>query len=384
VSGLYGAEVSWEVGSTALASALGTAGPPIVVEISGNSIDELRDGADVVRARLAERPELWNVRSSFENAPPELRIALRRAVADGLGVDLDTLGAVLETSLDGLRATTVIMGDEEREVVLMLPAADPEALLSLPVRTTGGQRVAVGDVATLEEVPGAREIFRRDQRRIAQVTARIASQVEAPAAREAALAALAAADLPPGLTAELAGEELERVRTTSELQWAAVLALLLVFMVLAGTFESLLHPLTVLTAIPVALIGVAIVLVPIGQPIGVIAMIGLVVLAGVAVNDAILLADAAQRFIAEGIERRRALAKAARLRLRPIIMTTATTVLALVPLAIGSGEAAQLRAPMALTVIGGLLTATVGSLTVTPCLYLVLDRMRSRRRRVAA
>jgi HAE1 family hydrophobic/amphiphilic exporter-1 len=242
----------------------------------------------------------------------------------------------------------------------------------------------VGDVATLEEVPGAREIFRRDQRRIAQVTARIASQVEAPAAREAALAALAAADLPPGLTAELAGEELERVRTTSELQWAAVLALLLVFMVLAGTFESLLHPLTVLTAIPVALIGVAIVLVPIGQPIGVIAMIGLVVLAGVAVNDAILLADAAQRFIAEGIERRRALAKAARLRLRPIIMTTATTVLALVPIAIGSGEAAQLRAPMALTVIGGLLTATVGSLTVTPCLYLVLDRMRSRRRRVAA
>jgi HAE1 family hydrophobic/amphiphilic exporter-1 len=155
-------------------------------------------------------------------------------------------------------------------------------------------------------------------------------------------------------------------------------------MVLAGTFESLLHPLTVLTAIPVALIGVAMILVPIGQPIGVIAMIGFVVLAGVAVNDAILLADAAQRFIAEGVERRRALAKAARLRLRPIIMTTATTVLSLVPLAIGAGEAAQLRAPMALTVIGGLLTATVGSLTVTPCLYLVLDRMRLRRRPATA
>jgi HAE1 family hydrophobic/amphiphilic exporter-1 len=384
VSALYGAEVSWEVGSSALAQALGTAGPPVVVEIAGNSIDELRDAAEVVRARLAERPELWNVQSSFENAPPELRISLKRAVADGLGVDLDTLGAVLETSLDGLRATTVTMGDEERDVVLMLPAADPETLLRLPVRTSGGQRVAVGDVATIEEVPGAREIFRRDQRRIAQVTARIAPGIEAPAAREAALAALGAADLSPGLTAALAGEERERVQTTSELRWAAVLALLLVFMVLAGTFESLLHPLTVLTAIPVALIGVAMILVPIGQPIGVIAMIGFVVLAGVAVNDAILLADAAQRFIAEGVERRRALAKAARLRLRPIIMTTATTVLSLVPLAIGAGEAAQLRAPMALTVIGGLLTATVGSLTVTPCLYLVLDRMRLRRRPATA
>jgi HAE1 family hydrophobic/amphiphilic exporter-1 len=376
VSELYGAEVSWEVGSTALARALGTGGPPIVVEIAGNSIDELRQGADLVRARLAERPELWNVQSSFENAPPELRVSLKRAVADGLGVDLDTLGAVLETSLDGLRATTVTMGDEERDVVLKLPAVAPEALLRLPVRTSSGQRVAVGDVAEIEEVAGAREIFRRDQRRVAQVTARIATDVAAPAAREAALLGVAAADLPPGLIAELAGEERERVETTSELRWAALLALVLVFMVLAGTFESLLHPVTVLSAIPLSLIGVAIALVPVGDPIGVMAMIGLVMLAGVSVNDAILLVDAAQRFIAQGVERRRALAQAASLRLRPIVMTTCTTVLALVPLAIGSGEAAQLRSPMALTVIGGLIVATIGSLSVTPCLYLVLDRMR--------
>ncbi|HEX5047472.1 MAG TPA: efflux RND transporter permease subunit, partial [Gammaproteobacteria bacterium] len=376
VAQLYGADVSWEVGSTALARALGTAGPPIVVEIAGNSIDELREGAEAVRARLAERPELWNVQSSFENAPPELRIALKRAVADGLGVDLDTLGNVLQTSLDGLRATSVTMGDEERDVVLMLPPTDPAGLLKLPVRTSGGQHVAVGDVATIEEVPGAREIFRRDQRRIAQVTARIAPDVATPAARSAAIAALAAAELAPGLDARLAGEESERVQTTSELRWAAALALVLVLMVLAGTFESLLQPVTVLSAIPLSLIGVAIALVPVGQPIGVMAMIGLVMLAGVSVNDAILLADAAQRLIKQGVERRRALAQAASLRLRPIVMTTATTVLALVPLAVGSGEAAQLRSPMALTVIGGLLVATVGSLTVTPCLYLVLDRMR--------
>src|SRR6185436_3103838 len=140
---------------------------------------------------------------------------------------------------------------------------DPAGLLKLPVRTSGGQRVAVGDVATLEEVPGAREIFRRDQRRIAQVTARVAPDVSAPAARDAAIAALASADLPPGLDAKLAGEEGERVQTTSELRWAAVLALVLVFMVLAGTFESLLQPVTVLSAIPLSLIGVAIALVPV-------------------------------------------------------------------------------------------------------------------------
>src|SRR5690606_18565697 len=231
---------------------------------------------------------------------------------------------------------------------------------------------------------GAREIFRRDQRRIAQVTARIAPGVPAPDARAAALAAVAAADLPPGLTAELAGEELERERTTRELRWAALLALLLVFMVLAGTFESLLHPITVLASIPISLIGVALALVPIGAPIGVMSMLGLIVLAGIAVNDAILLAEAARRQIVEGVERRRALARAASLRLRPIIMTTATTVLALVPLAIGAGEAAQLRAPLALTIIGGLIASTLGSLLVIPSLYLALDRIGFRSRAGAA
>jgi len=380
VSALHGIEASWEVGSTALSRALGTAGPPIVVELAGDAIDDLRRGADFVRARLAERPELWNVQTSFEGAPPELRITLKRALADGLGVDLDTVGAVLATSLDGLRATTLTMGDEERDVVLRLPAVDPDALLALPLRTRDGYRLTVGDVAALDEVDGAREIFRRDQRRIARVTARIAPGVPAPDARAAALDAVAEADLPPGLTAELAGEELERERITRELRWAALLAVLLVFMVLAGTFESLLHPITVLTAIPLGLIGVACVLVPAGAPIGVMSMLGLIVLAGVAVNDAILLAEAARRQIADGLERRRALARAASIRLRPIIMTTATTVLALVPLAVGTGEAAALRAPFALTVIGGLVASTAGSLLVIPSVYLVLDRIGFRSR----
>jgi HAE1 family hydrophobic/amphiphilic exporter-1 len=276
------------------------------------------------------------------------------------------------------------MGDEEYDVVLKLPAVDPEALLKLPFQTSGGQRLTVGDIAHVEEVEGAREIFRRDQRRIAQVTALISPNVEAPAARAAVDAALAATTLPPGLRAELAGEEVERVETTAELEWAAMLALLLVFMVLAGSFESLLHPVTVLAAIPLSLVGVAVALVPAGEPVGVMAMIGLVVLAGVAVNDAIVLAEAARRFGEDGMETRRALARAASLRLRPIVMTTATTVLALVPLAVGSGEAAQLRSPMALTVIGGLIASTLGSLFVIPCLYLAIERLRPRSRRAAS
>jgi hydrophobic/amphiphilic exporter-1 (mainly G- bacteria), HAE1 family len=382
VSTLHRLQVSWEVGSSALARALGTAGPPIVVEIAGDSIEDLRRGAERVRASLARRPELWNVHSSFEGGPPEMRIQLKRAVADGLGVDLPTIGAVVESSLDGLRATTLTMGDEERDVVLKLPRTDPKALLELPFQTSTGRRITIGEVADLVEAEGAKEIFRRDQRRIAQVTARIAPGVSAPAARASALAAMAAANVPQGLRVSLAGEETERERTTGELRWAGLLALLLVFMVLAGSFESLLLPITILSAIPLSLIGVALVLVPMHKPLGIMSMLGLITLAGVAVNDAILLAQAARKLIEAGVERRRALARAASLRLRPIIMTTTTTVLALAPLAVGVGEAAELRSPLALTVISGLVASLFSSLLVIPCLYVVLDEIRSRRRRV--
>jgi HAE1 family hydrophobic/amphiphilic exporter-1 len=185
--------------------------------------------------------------------------------------------------------------------------------------------------------------------------------------------------LEPGLIARSAGEELERAQTVGELEWAGGLAVLLVLMVLAGSFESLRHPFTVLSALPVALIGVAVFLVPAGRPIGVMAMLGLIVLAGVAVNDAILLVSAARGFEVEGMPRPQALARAAAVRLRPILMTTATTVLALAPLAIRIGEGSELRAPLALTVIGGVLASTVGSLVVVPCVYELLERLRMRR-----
>ena len=379
-----GIEASWEVGASSLARALGTGGPPIVAEIAGQSIEELRTGAEAVREAMAAHSALWNVRSSFEGGPPELRIVLDRTLADGLGVDLQTVGGVLEASLDGLRATVLTMGDEERNVVLMLPAARRDELLALPLSGSSGRRVAIGDVATLEESIGAREIFRRDQRRVARVTARIAPGSDFPEARAAATAALAAAALPAGLAARLAGEEEERVKTFDELRFAGLLALLLVFMVLSATFESLVHPLTVVSAVPLALIGVAAILVPLGRPIGVMELLGVIVLAGVAVNDSILFVDAGQRFIASGLAPRAALARAAAVRLRPILMTTATTVLAMMPLALGSGEAARLRSPLALTIIGGILASTAASLFVVPCIYLLFERLRPARRGASA
>ncbi|MBP7147434.1 MAG: efflux RND transporter permease subunit [Acidobacteria bacterium] len=376
VAQIPGLETSWEVGVSALARALGTSGPPISVEISGPSLEALRRGARGVQEELARLPELWNVRSSLEGGPPELRVELDRALAGAAGVDLDTLAAPLEAALDGRRVTVVTTGDEEKDVVLRTRAVRREDLLKVPLAMPGGGRLALGDIARLVPEEGAREIYRRDQRRVARVNARIAPGADFPAASRAVRAALAQTELPAGLRARLVGEEEERDRTIRQLALAAGLALLLVFFVLAGTFESLVHPLTVLSAVPLALLGVALALGPLGQPIGVMAMLGLIVLVGVAVNDAILLVDAAQRFRAEGLPRDEALVRAAGTRLRPILMTSLTTILALLPLAFGGTDAARLRMPLALTVIGGMVTSTIGSLLVTPCLYKVLDRRR--------
>lgn len=377
---LPGTEIEWEVGTSALAEALGSSGPPIVVEIAGQSLPDLRAAATSLRDALATREELWNVRSSFEGGPPELRIELDRAMADGLGVDLETIARVLQSALDGRKVTLLSVGDEERHVVLSLPQPRPEELAGLRFTSSDGADLVLGQVARFVPTEGAREVFRRDQRRVAQVTARITEGSDYPRAIAAANDAISSTELPPGLIVRLAGEEEERERATSELRLAGLLAIVLVLMVLAGTFESLLQPLTVLFAIPLALVGVACTLGPLGRPVGVMALLGLIVLAGVAVNDAVLLIAAARRLMAAGVERRAALARAAAIRLRPILMTTLTTVLVLVPLAAGAGEAAELRSPMAYTIIGGIVTSTLGSLLVLPCLYLILAGRGGRRR----
>ena len=376
---LPGTEVKWEIARSALTDALGASGPPIVVEIGGESLEDLRRGADEIKTRLESLAEIWNVKSSFEGGPTELRVALDPAMADALGVDLNTVARVLEANLDGMEATRLSLGDEERVVNVRLPTPRRDQLADVEFRNAAGRPVALGEVARFHETEGAREVFRRDQRRVVQVTAQLTAGFTQAQAVAAVTAVLDEASIPPGTHTRLRGQEEERLQTFDELQLAGILALILVLMVLAGTFESLLQPLTVLAAVPLALIGVAVVLVPGGQPIGVMAMLGFIVLAGVAVNDAVLLLATARQLMAEGRERVAALAAAAGIRLRPILMTTLTTALALTPLVFGGGEGVELRAPMALTVIGGIVASTLGSLLVLPCLYLLLDRLRWRR-----
>ena len=180
--------------------------------------------------------------------------------------------------------------------------------------------------------------------------------------------------MPAGLTAHLAGQNREMAVSFRSLVLALLLAIFLVYLVMASQFESFLHPFVILFTIPLALIGAVLGLVVTGSTISVVVFIGLILLAGIVVNNAIVLIDLVNQLRDRGMKKREAIIAGGRSRLRPILMTTLTTVLGLIPLALGIGEGAEIRAPMAITVIGGLSVSTLLTLVVIPVVYVTLDR----------
>jgi len=187
---------------------------------------------------------------------------------------------------------------------------------------------------------------------------------------------LAGMRLPYGLTMYIKGQSEEMAASFKSLMFALGLAVILVYLVMASQFESLLHPFVILFSIPLAAVGVAIALWLTGTSLSVIVFIGLIMLAGIVVNNAIVLLDLINQLRERGMDRMTAIREGARLRLRPIMMTTLTTVLGLLPMALGIGQGAEMRTPMAITVIGGLLTSTLLTLLVVPVMYSLLDRRR--------
>ncbi|MEJ2420087.1 MAG: efflux RND transporter permease subunit, partial [Exilibacterium sp.] len=257
VSQLFGTQVSWQLNNSAIAYAMGSSAPPVLIELSGRSLEDLHRSAERLGKNLTRQPALWNVKTSFEGAPQEVHIKLDRHRSDSLGVDMELVGLVLSSVTEGYLTTEMTMGDEEREVIIKMPSRRSDQLLSLPFHTQNGRYLTIGDVAQVQLVEGARKILRRNQHRVAQISALIRPGITVPQAQAQAQQTLAQTQLPQGISASITGLEEERERTVSELYWVGLVAIALVFFVLAGSFESLLHPFTVLAAIPISLIGVA-------------------------------------------------------------------------------------------------------------------------------
>jgi multidrug efflux pump subunit AcrB len=236
-----------------------------------------------------------------------------------------------------------------------------------------GTPILLGTIADLEVARGVNQISRVSQQRAAIVSGNVTGR-DLGHVSEDVQAVLASIQIPPGLTVELGGENEELQRSYRSLLLALILAVFLVYLVMAAQFESFVHPFVIMFTVPLAAIGVVLTLLITGKPLSVIVFIGVILLAGIVVNNGIVLIDYINTLRREGAAKLDAIRAAGRVRLRPILMTTLTTVLGLMPMALGLGEGAEIRAPMALTVIGGLAVGSLLTLFVIPSLYAVVAR----------
>lgn len=344
----------------------------IRLELRGHDLDKSRAIMEMMKTVVLAVPGVTDVESSLEDQGLEELIVIDRQRAADAKVTVSAIGAVLETALGGTTAGYYREEGQEYDIVVSFKNSEkltPEEIMNLTVVNSEGRPVILANVARLQPGRSPQEITRQDQSRVASLSADYTGRSlgEVVADIEAALKTI---PLPDDFSIQVAGEAEDQAETFGHLKVALLLSILLVYMVMACQFEQLKGPLVVMFSVPLALIGVIWIHALTGTTFNVNSFIGGIMLCGIVVNNAILLVDqtnmlrrAGSRGIAE------ALAEAGRRRLRPILMTTLTTVLGLVPLALGLGEGGESQAPLARTVIGGLISSTFITLFVVPVVY---------------
>jgi HAE1 family hydrophobic/amphiphilic exporter-1 len=278
----------------------------------------------------------------------------------------------VQDQLSGKKSGTVEKGGEMQDITLRLPDKGLADLADMTIKN-GTQDVRINEIAEIREGTAPKEIFRRNQVRIGKITAYMDKDIALDKMVGKVNQAIAGINLPTDYKIKITGEEEKRQESMDALSFAMILSIVLVFMVLASQFESLLHPFTILLTIPFAVVGSILIFFILNMTLNIMAIIGIIMLVGIAVNNSILLVDRILQLQKDGVPRREAIQQAGQQRIRPILMTTLTTILALLPLTFGFGDSASLRAPMALAVIGGLITSTMMSLIVIPCVFDVFD-----------
>jgi HAE1 family hydrophobic/amphiphilic exporter-1 len=344
---------------------------PVEVELYGDDLDLLRDYSLEVARRLEAVDGLVDVRSSLEAGNPELQVVFDRERLAALGLDMATLSQALQDRVQGAVPTRFREQDRQIDIRVRNREADRanlEDVRSLVVPGPGGEPLRLVTVADVRLDRGPAEIHRLQQQRAAVVAANLDGRSLGGAVADVE-AVLAGTPPPEGVTVELGGQKEEMEVSFASLRFALALAVFLVYLVMAATFESFLHPLIVLFTIPLALVGVVAALLLTGTTVTVIVLIGAVMLVGIVVNNAIVLIDTINRYRRGGLEKTEAILRAGHARLRPILMTTFTTVLGLLPMAISFGQGSELRSPLAITVAGGLLLSTLLTLLVIPAAY---------------
>jgi HAE1 family hydrophobic/amphiphilic exporter-1 len=325
---------------------------------------------------MAKSARFADVKSTVAAGYPEIRIRFDQDRAAALGLTTRQIADVVSAKVRGDIATRYNFRDRKIDVRVRARAADRanvDDIRNLIVNPGAADPVRLAAVAEIVASEGPSEIHRVDQERVALVSAGLRHGDLGSAVAEVR-ELIAAHPLAAGVSAHIGGQGEELDASTRSLLFAFGLAIFLVYLVMASQFESLLHPFVILLSIPLALVGAVFALKLTGTPLSVIVFIGLIMLAGIVVKNAIVLIDRVNQLREEGHTKREALILGAESRLRPIVMTTLATLLGFLPLAIAVGDGAERRAPMAITVIGGLLVSTLLTLVVIPVVYERLDR----------
>jgi hydrophobic/amphiphilic exporter-1 (mainly G- bacteria), HAE1 family len=369
--------VSLETGqAAALGRLLGAGEADLAVRIRGEDMDAAMTYAGVIARELATVPELTNVRVGTELGQPEYIIEVDRERAAAYGIEPGSIVSAIDGAMRGRTSQNPFVAfDRKVPIIVRLPESERRSLATLETLRVRG--VPVRELVRVREAVGPVEIQRLDQSRFVPVYADAVGR-DLDRAVAAVNAAVLQRPPPPGLRHEIGGENEEMRRSFRELGFAFALALLLVYMILAAQFESLVHPFTVLLSVPLGLIGAVFALWLFGAGLNTVSLIGIVVLIGIVDNDAVVKIDLINQLRREGTPLREAIIEAGRARLRPIVMNSITTMLAITPMMMGFGQGAALQAPLAIAIFGGLFTSTVLTLLVIPVIYELLDEAPAR------
>ena len=349
---------------------------PLQIEVSGYNLDALAAVNQAIVAAMSASDRFTDIKTTVEPGNPEIQIVFDQERAAKLGLAVRDIADRVVANVRGEVATRFTWRDKKIDVLVRsvdTRNASIEELRKLIVNPTAERPVTLEAVADIRVSRGPSEIRRIAQERVALITANLGYGDLGAAAAEAR-SIIDRTPMPSGITAMVSGQNEEMQASFQSMQFALGLAVFLVYLVMASQFESLIHPFVILFTIPLALVGAVLALFLTGTTVNIVALIGVIMLAGIVVNNAIILVDLINQLRSSGAEKTEAIMEAGRARLRPILMTTLTTALGLLPMAIGFGEGAEVRTPMAITVIGGLLVSTLLTLIVIPVMYSLLDR----------
>jgi hydrophobic/amphiphilic exporter-1 (mainly G- bacteria), HAE1 family len=365
-------EVSFAREETALQTSLGTTESPFILEVSGDDYTELERILNESKTILEKNTGLYNITTSLDEGTPEVEIAIDRFKTSYYSVTVESITNQIKNFLEGSSAGSFEQNGEMKDITVKLEDVSLYQLKDIMI-TAGSVKVPLSELADIKSIKTPREITRRNQARTCYLYANVNENVAFDKVIKDSRETLKAVTLPVDYKMDFTGEELKRKESTSNLSFALILSLILVFMVLAAQFESVIQPFVIMLTIPLAGVGTILTFFLLGKTLNMMAYIGIIMLGGIAVNNAILLIDRINQLRESGMNKKEAVVLAGSQRIRPILMTSLTTILALLPLTIGFGESASLRAPMALAVTGGLFSSTLLTLVIIPCVYWVFD-----------